>query len=548
MVWLLQIISGKFYGNGEIRHNQCRGVLYSNADFFSSTPIKLGNIEIDSVDWSSGLPTYVISYDNALEITKQTEILVKIGDYQIVEQLKYIISFATNAIFDENESIVERLCRKGNRTDGYPSTYVTDTFDTNRNLKDVDWKQCQDFYAKVIGLPRSEYKVIIKCLAAYNSSFMVFQNDFSLAYSILIYVLETLSANFDGYSPTWDDYNQDVRRKLDDELSKIDESIAKNIREILISESHLKLSKRFSNFILQYVNIDYYNANINHQITEDELKRAIHNAYIIRSKYAHELKSVMAELKYASLEGKSEVFTWYHETYLTYSGLLRLTRTVIYNFVNSRESISTEAYEWYNDLPGTIKAPIHPKYWLGKNIDIELKRIPQNFEAFINILVNDSEMPQINSLIENYADHINNISQNNKHLAYVMCWIYVEKVTGIDDDFKSRIVTKLQKYKDLEKQCNIATIIGNLFIHNETMFNVGQVVQSIEEYNIKKFKQHNVKLPTSLESRIYIDIANNYNCVGHKDDAIKWYEKAYKNSTNDGELQKMIKEVMKELR
>ena len=55
-------------------------------------------------------------------------------------------------------------------------------------------------------------------------------------------------------------------------------------------------------------------------------------------------------------------------------------------------------------------------------------------------------------------------------------------------------------------------------------------------------------MPTSLESRIYIDIANNYNCVGHKDDAIKWYEKAYKNSTNDGELQKMIKEVMKELR
>lgn len=54
---MLQIITGKFFGTGEIKHNDCHGILYSNLPYFGS--LKYGNIEIHTVDWQSGMPAYI---------------------------------------------------------------------------------------------------------------------------------------------------------------------------------------------------------------------------------------------------------------------------------------------------------------------------------------------------------------------------------------------------------------------------------------------------------------------------------------------------------
>ena len=37
-----------------------------------------------------------------------TKILVKVGDDEIIRQMKYILTFSLNGIFDENESAVEK--------------------------------------------------------------------------------------------------------------------------------------------------------------------------------------------------------------------------------------------------------------------------------------------------------------------------------------------------------------------------------------------------------------------------------------------------------
>ena len=76
-------------------------------------PIEYGNIQINTVDWNPGNPCYVISYDNCIEHIPQTSILVKIGDNVVIEQLKYILSFSLNAIFDEKEAGIDALCRRG---------------------------------------------------------------------------------------------------------------------------------------------------------------------------------------------------------------------------------------------------------------------------------------------------------------------------------------------------------------------------------------------------------------------------------------------------
>ena len=155
---MLQIISGKFYKDGEIIHNECNGVLYSNVSFHANHPIEYGNIKINTVDWNPGYPCYVISYDNCIEDTLQTRILSKIGDNVIIEQLKYILSFSLNAIFDERESKVEELCREGKDGDNYISYYLPETFKKNRNLAKEDWEYSIKFYNKMLQLSRTNMR------------------------------------------------------------------------------------------------------------------------------------------------------------------------------------------------------------------------------------------------------------------------------------------------------------------------------------------------------------------------------------------------------
>ena len=504
---MLQIISGKFFGDGEIVHNECNGILYSNVSFHAMHPIEYGNIKINTVDWNPGYPCYVISYDNCIEHTPQTSILVKIGDNVVIEQLKYILSFSLNAIFDENESKVEELCRQGSVSEISISSYVTETFEKNRNLNKEDWEKSIDFYNKMISLPRNEYKVVMKCLAAYHASFSVFSRDISLAYSILVYALETLSSNFDEYTTSWDDYEQSIRKKLDAQLDKVDNDVAEEIKSILVSKEHLKLSRRFCQFVLKYINDDYYISIDKRQGTEDEVNQAISKAYIIRSKYAHELKPIMKQLMDASNSKNSEIFEFQHEVFFTYSGLLRLTRTVITNFVNSRSELTSEDYAWYDDLPGVMSVELHPNLWLGRNNDFKFKNIDKNLEALLYCIETDHKVPEMSELVENYITNILSITENDRYAAYVLSWIYINIVHGLDSSYTDKMKILLGKHSEMANTCCIATIVGKSFGMPTEDFDLEEVVSVINNYNKDKFKKKRIKLPNTIENRLYITVA-----------------------------------------
>lgn len=51
-------------------------------------------------------------YDNQLQQSHGGFELVKVGDEEILRQLKNIISFALDTVFDEDKSTVERICIK----------------------------------------------------------------------------------------------------------------------------------------------------------------------------------------------------------------------------------------------------------------------------------------------------------------------------------------------------------------------------------------------------------------------------------------------------
>lgn len=395
----------------------------------------------------------------------------------------------------------------------------------------------------MLNLSRDEYKVVMKCLAAYYASFSVFSRDISLAYSILVYALETLCANFDEYTTSWNDYDQNIRKKLDVQLDKVDKGVAEEIRNILVSKEHMKLSRRFSQFILKYINDDYYKAIDKRQGTESEINQAIAKAYIIRSKYAHELKPIMKQLMDADISKSSEIFEFQHETFFTYSGLLRLARTVITNFVISRDEIEFEEYAWDDDLPGTISMELHPNLWLGKSNDFKFQNINKNLEALLYCIEAEHKVPQMDELVENYMTNILSIKESDRCAAYVLTWIYVNVVQGLDNNYVNKIRILLDKHSEMVNKCCIATIIGNSFGMPTRGFDLEEVVSVINNYDKNKFKKNRLKIHNRIENRIYMAIASSYKAEDNNS-CKYWYEKAYKNAVNDKELQgEILKEI-----
>lgn len=138
---LLQIITGKFYNSEDRFHNDCKGILYSNASFKGVYDI--GHIKIESAESFSSVAPYIVMYDNQLQQSHSGFELVKVGDEEILRQLKNIISFALDAVFDEDKSIVERICIKKESGRGrylVPSEFINETFDISKNVTDDEMK------------------------------------------------------------------------------------------------------------------------------------------------------------------------------------------------------------------------------------------------------------------------------------------------------------------------------------------------------------------------------------------------------------------------
>lgn len=104
---MLQIITGKFYGNNDRHSTQCRGILYSNFAWGNTIETKI--VKIEPVEVYGPISSYVISYINELEQESEFKgfSLVKVGDHEIIQQFKLLASFGLQAYFDNDRSTVQ---------------------------------------------------------------------------------------------------------------------------------------------------------------------------------------------------------------------------------------------------------------------------------------------------------------------------------------------------------------------------------------------------------------------------------------------------------
>lgn len=545
---MLQIISGKFYKSEDRRSSACKGILYSN--FSWNTPIKTCVATIEPVEIYGTVSSYVIDYVNQMEKESISSgfALVKVGDYEIIRQFKLLCSFGLRAYFDIEKSNVQHICRKEkdhNRDDILPSIYVRRFLDRGimGTQKEID--NFIEFVNKVIGLKRDTYKTLLTCLSAFETSLRVLDQDFNLAYSIMIYVLETLSQNFDEFVPSWNDYEQNQRIKLEKCFEEITDVKVDEIKSILINDAHLKLTKRFVEFTMKYIKNEFYceeAKKIPMAIKRTDTQKLLINSYNIRSGYVHTLKPLLKQISIPEI-AKGDVFSWSNEPYLTFAGISRLTHHVICNFIMGQPTINKEDYNWRDDLPGMVTFNAAPQYWIWKHEGIRQEHATDKLEGLLSQLVSeDHKITDIRELLKKYEELIPNAQEKYKIQMLATYYLYnslISEEYKLDNYFEFA-----GKYEKLFDICCVENMVVCVFTGEEWPWKPEDAEEGINIYLKRRYKKNNLILPSKIEIAVFVSLANLYGKFGLVEKQRYWLETTLMDCPGQEEVQNLIKEAI----
>ncbi|MBT2728245.1 hypothetical protein J7E63_15010 [Bacillus sp. ISL-75] len=526
---MLQIISGKFFSGNRVVHNyNSKGILYSNYSWHG--PIETVIATLEPADIHGNVKGYVMSYVNKLESEENTSFsLVKTGDSEIVRQFQVLCTFGLGAYFDHDKNSVELNCREKSRGMGdeyIPTQLVSRFFDREISGTPAEIEYFSNFVQKVINLKREDYKNIMTCLKNFSDSLEVMNYNIDLAYTMLIYSMEALSKKYNDYTPVWDDYDQSVRKELETYFSSLDATSTEAIKHTLVKSSHLKLQKNFIDFICNNVSDSFFEIesnDINSALKKSDLKRALKNAYFLRSGYVHELKTILKQLKIPNI-AKGDVFRWQKEPYLTFSGLIRVIRHVVNNFIWKLDYVESEEYDWRNDLPGMFFLEMDPKLWVWKHEGFELGHATFKFTGFLSqvdeAMISQEPLNDLKLLLERFEEQFPQAKKEDKITMFCMYVLYCSMVS--EEYRPSNCDSFIEKNQDFSEVCCIETMVSYLLLDQDWPWDLKSCIKAYENYNVRRFSKNSLKLPNTQEIGVLCQIGN---LTGTSDSSsrISWY-------------------------
>lgn len=387
---MLQIISGKYFGDGERISHDGFGVLYANLTGYSGIETICGRLE--PAAQGSPITSWIFLYKN--EIEKQDEgqnILIRTGDDEIVNQFASLATVGADAFMSVEREEAVRTCRtaKAHGSDvGLPLRYLPSTLETPKYLKADQADKLREFLKDCMQLSRGRYKSVLSSCRTIKHAISIVGSNYELAYSMYIYAIESLAQQFDGYEPSWDDYDPDVRKKIDISLDGLGEVVAAKVKGALLESSKLKAQQRFLSFVNEHVDESFFDHEIGELgswIRPSELDSLLKNAYLARSGYVHELRPVVSHLKSGILR-RGDVLHYLQRPHLTISGLHRLALHVIRSFARDPGPEAGESINWRTELPGVETFELSPQYWIGNQQGFETSRAPKLLSGFMENL------------------------------------------------------------------------------------------------------------------------------------------------------------------
>lgn len=546
---MLQIITGKFFDSNNVHEHYCEATFYSNYIFTHTVELPIGSIEF--IEENEGIAKYLFKYTNRIE---KGGILLRTGDHEIVKQFNLIFSFFFNCYSNIDKSNVEEMCR----TEANDSIFniIPSNFIPNKLMKSIKGNQKEIdefnmFFTNILGLKRCDFIHFIECINAYNNSIISLNYNIDLAYSLMVYTLESMSQIYKEFTPSWNDFNQDKRLQLEHIFEDIAIEKVDKIKTILLSDAHLKLQKRLLEFVNLYLNYPYFTVNaqnVNFALKKGDVNQVIINAYNIRSKYAHVLESMQKEMKYEGY-AKDDTYIWENNVYLTYSGLVRICRYIINNYFNSKETVEKENINWREELPGILNVTLSEELWLGRTEKIIVNDVMNNLNGVLSVvqkaIITEKVKVDVKGLMKKFEEAIPILPKKEKVkllVGYAFCNSFFQNTNLASQNYKYILDKNKELFLEDAPEMLLILLLTDLF-ENEKWTDE-KIELLFLNYQKKLYKKNSFVIPKYLELLIRISIANLYSDKDH-DKYNQWITDAILNIPGNYTLQKIICEKLK---
>ncbi len=370
---MLQISSGKFYETADpdqLYVTTHHGVLYTNYLFLgdrTTTPVG----DLLPAARSGDLQTIVCNVTERLP-KRGGQIragdIVSVGPDTLIHDFAALISFRLNITCTPDRDLAQRLIAAQHPPLGIPAlprNYVTRVFNATIPYRNQEVAELGPFITDLISLERKWYSGIMRAIRRYVTAMHRIADDLDLAYALLVASIESLAQEFDGFSPTWNDYDHKKRKNVDEALQGAPDDVRERVRQTLLASEHTALKKRFCAFCNHHLQPTFFRTEATDEqypAGRTELEKALRNAYDLRSKYIHALSPLPKLL--ASGHWHTDIQIIDSLPFLTLHGLARVARHVIMDFIRIAPKVEHETFDYTSDYPNLLRMSLAPEYWI----------------------------------------------------------------------------------------------------------------------------------------------------------------------------------------
>ncbi len=550
---MLQISTGKLFSRDIGYRNNLKGIIYTNLRLFRDDKIQTKAGSIFFVENASGPNTVIYEIE---ELMEGSEIgagsVISNGISSLILDFAAILSFALNCTASPSHSLTERLLsdQQGVSTHRSPNKMIKTVFDKNILCHEDDKKFFINFTNHLIGLERKTYLGVMSSIRTYVTGIHRIADDFELAYTLLVASIESLAQNFDGHQSTWEDYDQNKKKIIDEALNGCETDIALKVREAILSIEHTSLRKRFQAFALEHISQSYFRDEADsalNPIAKLDLPTALSNAYQARSKYVHNLKKLP---KMLTLAEYSEFCVIEDKKWLTLQGLSRLARHVIIEFVMKQKIIEKEPYNYSLERTNIFQVHLAPQYWIAVP-DFSEGAGVQKLEGFFSQLkecltnVPNASVTDLTSVLDEFELKIDTLKQADKNAfltLYIIYYAYLNKTyeNSVDHIKKVRRFIKKHEVK-ISNPCVEGLIVNTLLTH-PIKWDIEAHDKYFKQYFRDRDKKSKIRCPDIFESGMILQLAERYRENGNEIKALELIEMAVENLPSHKGLRNFEKE------
>ena len=371
-----------------------RDVLYTNRGFMQQGVVELPVGELAPSTGISPVSTVTLSVTEHLEaedLDGERSIHVATDGTMLVDELADVLSFGLNAIFSRDRDLVRRLVPNSIDTSrrSSASKLFRSTFDGHRYVPEEELEAFRRFMTQLLGLKRDHFEAAMRAIRRIVRATQRSVDDPTIGYVDLVAALESLSDGTDAPAPTWGQMPADKQSLIDDALKSADADLASRVRDAVMKAERLGAGSKFVAFVIDNISPDYFRTEAIDALRPfrgADLDGALKLAYDVRSRNVHALADLPPEA-WVLGDRADTVSPPGMGIMLSHEGLARLARHVVRNYVQRAPVEVDPAFNWRASLPGVIRVPMAPQYWVWNAAGFDRKSTGRYFSGFVGHLV-----------------------------------------------------------------------------------------------------------------------------------------------------------------